>query len=64
MSQVVTKLGLLPRKDLQLKYEFSETDNSVGVAIEFYYQGELVRRSAWADVLNPGGIGGAIAGVG
>ena len=64
MNLVFTKLGLLPRKDLQVKFEFSETDNSLCVATEWYYNGELVRRDAWANVLNAGSIGGAVAGVG
>jgi hypothetical protein len=48
---VETIKGLLPRDQLEVKDIVTETDNSRCIATEWYYNGELVRRSAWADVL-------------
>jgi hypothetical protein len=48
---VETIKGLLPMEDLEVKDIVSVTDNSRCIATEYYYNGELVKRSAWADVL-------------
>jgi hypothetical protein len=51
MPLVETIKGLLPSEDLEVKDIVSWTDNSRCVASEYYYNGELVKRSAWADIL-------------
>jgi hypothetical protein len=48
---VETIKGLLPIEDLEVKDIVTVTDNSRCIATEYYYNGELVKRSAWADVL-------------
>jgi hypothetical protein len=48
---VETIKGLLPMEDLEVKDIVTVTDNSRCIATEYYYNGELVKRSAWADVL-------------
>jgi hypothetical protein len=48
---VETIKGLLPIEDLEVKDIITVTDNSRCIATEYYYNGELVKRSAWADVL-------------
>jgi hypothetical protein len=48
---VETIKGLLPMADLEVKDIVTVTDNSRCIATEYYYNGELVKRSAWADVL-------------
>jgi hypothetical protein len=47
---VETIKGLLPLGDLEVKDIVTVTDNSRCIATEYYYNGELVKRSAWADV--------------
>jgi hypothetical protein len=47
---VETIKGLLPIEDLEVKDIVTVTDNSRCIATEYYYNGELVKRSAWADI--------------
>jgi hypothetical protein len=48
---VETIKGLLPLEDLEVKDIVTVTDSSRCIATEYYYNGELVKRSAWADLL-------------
>lgn len=50
-AMVSTKDGLLPRSALKTVDIVTETDNSRCIATEWYYNGELVRRDAWANIL-------------
>ena len=50
MILVETIKGLLPRSELEVKDIITETDGSRCIATEWYYKGELVKRSAWADM--------------
>jgi hypothetical protein len=53
---VETIKGLLPMEDLEVKDIVTVTDNSRCIATEYYYNGELVKRSAWADVLRTAAV--------
>jgi hypothetical protein len=59
MNEVYTIKGLLPRNVLEAKDIITETDNSRCIATEWYYNGELVRRDAWANVLRTEALAGA-----
>jgi hypothetical protein len=48
---VETIKGLLPLDQLEVKDIVTYTDNSRDIATEYYLNGELVKRSAWADLL-------------
>jgi hypothetical protein len=59
MNEVYTIKGLLPRSALEVKDIISETENSRCVATEWYYNGELVRRDAWANIYHAKEMAGA-----
>jgi hypothetical protein len=59
MNEVYTTKGLLPRDVLEVKDIITETENSRCVAMEWYYNGELVRRDAWANILCTEAVAGA-----
>lgn len=59
MNKVYTIKGLLPRDELEARDIITETDNSRCIATEWYYQGEMVRRDAWANLLRSEGLEGA-----
>jgi hypothetical protein len=56
---VYTSKGLLPRSVLEVRDVITETENSRCIATEWYYNGELVRRSAWADLFRTKEMSGA-----
>lgn len=59
MSNLVfTIKGLIPRDLLEVKDVITETENSRSVATEWYYMGELVRRSCATEILAPPDIAG------
>jgi hypothetical protein len=47
---VYTKNGLIPREKLEVKDIIEEVGNARTIATEWYLNGELVRRDAWANV--------------
>jgi hypothetical protein len=55
---VETIKGLLPMEDLEVKDIVTVTDNSRCIATEYYYNGELVKSSAWADMLRAASVFG------
>jgi hypothetical protein len=59
MNEVYTIKGLLPRSALEVKDIITETENSRCVAMEWYYNGELVRRDAWANILRTEAVAGS-----
>ena len=50
MELVYTKLGNLPRADLEIKDEIAEDDKARYVKTTWFYKGELVRQDAWVNL--------------
>jgi hypothetical protein len=51
MTLVTTIKGLIERDRLEMRPLISETTTSVEVGIEWYLEGELVRRDVWINLL-------------
>lgn len=49
--QVLTKLGLIERTELEVKDVVTEEENARVSATEWYYKGELVRRDVNVNIL-------------
>ena len=50
--QVLTKLGLIERTDLEVKDVIVEEENARVMATEWYHKGELVRRDVNVNILS------------
>lgn len=55
---VHTAKGLIERELLEVKDTVSEEGSARTVATEWYLNGELVRRDAWANIYAPQSISG------
>jgi hypothetical protein len=58
MTLVYTKNGLIPREELEVKDVIVEVGSARCIATEWYHNGELVRRDAWANVYNAQSVSG------
>ncbi len=54
----MTAKGMIPRSELEVKDVISETDNTRCIAMEWYHNGELVKRDAWVVLYAPQNIAG------
>lgn len=61
-GMVVTAVGPLPFAQLEMKEVRSQGDNDVSVGVEWYHEGQLVRRDAWVTALRPAEAQPAVAG--
>lgn len=55
---VHTTLGPIPRSQLTVKDVVAEDGQGRTVATEWYYQGQMVRRSVWLDLYMPLALSG------